>query len=128
MNSNYKKSKQREQLLEILRGTTTHPSADWLYQELKEEFPHLSMGTVYRNLAILVEQGLITKIDFGSTFDRYDANTDEHYHFICKKCGTINDIDLPIGNIVSELTDQLEGYQVTHHRIEFYGLCSKCVS
>lgn len=90
----YRRSKQRERILELLRGTESHPTANWLYGKLREEFPDLSMGTVYRNLGILLEQGLIKRIDFGSTFDRFDANIAPHYHFICEECGTIVDLSM----------------------------------
>ncbi len=124
---NYKKSKQRDRLLEILQGTKIHPSADWLYNELKKEFPSLSMGTVYRNLSILIEQGLAKKIDFGSTFDRYDAITDDHYHFVCEKCGKIDDIDVTLSKQIDNITKSLKNYTVHSHRIEFFGYCQKCI-
>jgi Fur family transcriptional regulator, peroxide stress response regulator len=81
----YRSNRQRERLLAILRSTESHPTAAWLYDRLKEEFPSLSLGTVYRNLAILIEQRLAKKIDEGSTFDRFEAKTTLHYHLICKK-------------------------------------------
>ncbi len=65
----YKKSRQREKILELLKSTGSHPTADWIYEKLKAEFPNLSMSTVYRNLNILIEQELIKKIDFGSAYD-----------------------------------------------------------
>src|SRR4030042_6815239 len=89
-------SKQRDRILEILKGTKTHPTANWIYNELKDEFPDLSMGTVYRNLNILNEQGLVKKIDFGSTFDRFEAQLHPHYHFICENCNEIIDLDVPV--------------------------------
>lgn len=67
-------SPQRERILELLKHTDIHPTVDWVYSKLKKEFPKLSLGTVYRNLRILVEQGLVQRIPSGSTFDRYDGN------------------------------------------------------
>ena len=93
--ANYKRSRQRERLLELLTSTGAHPTAGWLYDRLKKEFPDLSMGTVYRNLNILMEQDLVRKIDFGSTFDRFEARTDPHYHFICERCGSVSDLSMP---------------------------------
>jgi Fur family peroxide stress response transcriptional regulator len=122
----YKRSKQRERIFELLKGTPSHPTASWIYDRLKGEFPDLSMGTVYRNLNILVEQGLIRKIDFGSTFDRYDANTEPHYHFICERCGSITDLALPIDNSLHEKVKRSTNFEVNRHRIEFYGLCDRC--
>ena len=74
-------SKQRNRILELLKGTTSHPTANWIYNELKDEFPHLSMGTVYRNLNILDDLGLVKRLNFGSTFDRFDAQLDKHCPF-----------------------------------------------
>lgn len=122
----YKRSRQRERILELLRSTETHPSADWIYDRLKKEFPNLSMGTVYRNLSILMDQGLVKKIDFGSTFDRFDANTGPHYHFICERCGAISDLEMEIDATLDERVSRTTPYTVRRHRIEFYGLCDRC--
>jgi len=111
----------------LLKTTGTHPTASWIYDRMKREFPDLSMGTVYRNLNILVEQGLVRKIDFGSTFDRYDANTARHYHFICERCGSITDLSLPIDDTLNDRVGAGTGFKATRHRIEFYGLCDKCL-
>ena len=86
------------------------------------------MGTVYRNLQILMEQGLVKKIDFGSTFDRFDANTGPHYHFICEKCGAIIDLELPIDDSLNKRVDSATNFSVKRHRIEFFGLCDRCKS
>lgn len=122
----YKKSRQRERILELLQSTGSHPTADWVFERLKTEFPHLSMGTVYRNLKILMDQEKIRKIDFGSTFDRFDANIDEHYHFICERCGSIRDLPLPIDDSLNRRVSETTPYTARRHRIEFFGLCEKC--
>jgi len=124
--SKYRHSKQRQRILELLSGTETHPTANWLYDKLRNEFPNLSMGNVYRNLNILVEQGLIGRIDFGSTFDRFDANIDQHYHFICEKCGAIVDLELPVDDELNERVNNLTNLKALRHNIQFYGICSKC--
>ena len=84
------------------------------------------MGTVYRNLNILIEQGLTRKIDFGSTFDRFDANVSPHYHFICERCASITDLELPIDTSLNERVNSTTEFRVRRHRIEFYGVCSRC--
>ncbi len=122
----YKRSLQRERILELLKNTGIHPTANWLYERLKGEFPNLSMGTVYRNLNILDEQGLIKKIDFGSTFDRFDANITPHYHFICEICGSITDLDIPVDSGLEKIVEAKTKFKVNRHRIEFYGICDKC--
>jgi Fur family peroxide stress response transcriptional regulator len=128
LKTKYKRSRQREKILELLRGTGIHPTASWIYDKLKSEFPDLSLGTIYRNLNILMEQGLIRKIDFGSTFDRYDANTSQHYHFICERCGSISDLEIPIDDELNKRAELNTKYKVNRHRIEFYGLCDRCAS
>lgn len=122
----YKRSRQRERILEILRETDVHPTADWIYQRLKDEFPNLSMGTVYRNLQVLMEQGLATKIDFGSTFDRYEAKVMPHYHFVCDECGAIVDLEMPVDHELNDRARAATSFAVRRHRIEFFGICDRC--
>ena len=122
----YKRSRQREWILELLQSTGSHPTADWVYSEAKKEFPNLSMGTVYRNLAVLMDQGLVNKIDFGSTFDRFDANTGQHYHFVCEQCGAIVDLELPMDQTLNERVNRATPFTAQRHRIEFYGTCDQC--
>jgi len=126
METRYKKSRQRENILEFLRDTETHPSADWIYERLKKDFKNLSMGTVYRNLGILIDQGFVRKIDFGSTFDRFDANVTKHYHFICERCGAISDLEMPFDDMLNRKAAMAGRFEVRHHRIEFFGVCEKC--
>ena len=126
MEARYKKSRQRERILELLQGTKSHPSADWIYERLKKDFKHLSMGTVYRNLGILIDQGFVRKIDFGSTFDRFDANVSRHYHFVCEKCGAISDVEMPFDDTLNRKAGRAGNFEVRNHRIEFFGICEKC--
>jgi Fur family peroxide stress response transcriptional regulator len=97
-----------------------------VYSKLKDEFPNLSMGTVYRNLSVLMDQGLINKIDFGSTFDRFDANIGPHYHFVCERCGAIMDLELPVDESLNERVNSATPFTAERHRIEFYGICGRC--
>jgi Fur family peroxide stress response transcriptional regulator len=132
-NAPYRRSRQRDRILELLRSTDSHPTANWLYARLRKEFPDLSMGTVYRNIGILVEQGLISRIAFGSTFDRLDAKVTPHYHFICDQCGSIDDLDIAPkkGFATRDLLGRItppKGYEVRRHEIELYGLCAKCAA
>ena len=122
----FRQSKQRNRLLELLRSTDSHPTADWLYEQLKKEFPNLSLGTVYRNLAMLIEQGVVRKIHFGSTFDRFEANTQPHYHLICESCGKIVDFDMPIHENLNKQATKLTSFCISHHKIDFFGICQDC--
>jgi len=122
----YKRSRQRDRILETLRGTKTHPTATWVYDALKREFPDLSLGTVYRNLGILRDQGLVRVLQSGSTFDRFDADTTSHYHLICQDCGRVDDVPMPaLGDLDARASEAL-GRQVVGHRLDFFGYCSEC--
>lgn len=122
----FRQSKQRNRILEILRSTESHPTADWLYNQLKNEFPKLSLGTVYRNLSTLEEQGLVKKIHFGSTFDRFEANINPHYHLICEDCGKIMDFELPIYHDINKQAKKKTNFNIHHHKLEFFGVCESC--
>ena len=122
----YKRSRQRERILNLLQNTNTHPTASWIYDELKKEFTNLSMGTVYRNINILIDQGLVNKIEAGSSFDRFDANVSTHYHFICRECSSIDDLPMPINENLNTEVSRLTNYQAERHRLDFYGVCPSC--
>lgn len=122
----FRQSKQRNRVLELLRSTESHPTADWLYNQLKNEFPKLSLGTVYRNLSILEGQGLVKKIHFGSTFDRFEANTTPHYHLVCEECGKIVDFELPIYDDINRQAKKKTSFNIHHHKLEFFGVCENC--
>jgi Fur family peroxide stress response transcriptional regulator len=122
----YRQSKQRNRILELLNSIETHPTAGWVYEQLKNEFPKLSLGTVYRNLSILEEQQLVKKIHYGSAFDRFEAKTTPHYHLICEKCGKIEDFELSIYNEINRKAKKKTDFNIHHHKLEFFGLCKDC--
>jgi Fur family transcriptional regulator, peroxide stress response regulator len=123
----YKRSRQRDKILSLLRSTDTHPTASWIYDELKKDFNNLSMGTVYRNINILIDQNLIQKIEAGSSFDRFDGNTGTHYHFICGKCGCIDDLPLDVCTELNNVVNVKTKYKTEKHRLDFYGICPSCL-
>ena len=123
---NFRSSRQREHILEIVREADNHPTVDWIYAKLKPEFPKLSLGTVYRNIAVLVEQGFVQRIQSGSTFDRYEANMSNHYHLICESCGKIVDFNLSINPDIEKLASRKSDFTITGHRINFFGICPEC--
>jgi Fur family transcriptional regulator, peroxide stress response regulator len=122
----YRRSQQRARILEILKETKSHPTADWVYKKLKEEIPDLSLGTVYRNLKVLAEQGHIQKLPFGSTFDRFEAKIAPHYHLVCEKCGLVEDFEMPQYSDINQKAEKMSSFQISRHRIDFFGLCKKC--
>ena len=121
-----KKTKQKEAILRVLRSTTSHPTADWIYAEVRKEIPNISLGTVYRNIKLLRQSGEISEIDFSGTLSRFDGNPDNHYHFRCEKCGRVFDVDEPVNKELDERVAQKTGFKISHHRIEFSGLCREC--
>jgi Fur family transcriptional regulator, peroxide stress response regulator len=86
------------------------------------------MGTVYRNLNILQEQGLVRKIDFTDDLDRFDANNAQHYHFICEKCSSIKDLEIPPDLSLNERVRLSTPFTVNRHRLVFFGICDLCKS
>lgn len=116
---------QRRLILEVVRATDAHPSAEWVYRKVRRRLPRISLGTVYRNLKLLAQEGLIKELG-GKGLGRYDGNTDGHYHFSCHSCGRIYDLGEPVERALERRVAARTGFSVTQHRIEFYGLCSAC--
>jgi len=120
-------TRQKKLIMEILEQTKSHPAADWIYQQAKKVMPEISLGTVYRNLKILSDQGDILELQYGSSFNRYDANPRNHYHFVCEKCHNVYDVDLPPELSLETRAEEALGCRVRTHRLEFYGECSNCL-
>ena len=117
-------SPKREAILECLRSTTCHPSAEWVYAQLKPRIPDLSLATVYRNLARFRAEGTVQVVGCVDGEDRYDGNTALHGHFICRSCGAV--IDLP--PIPVEPPDMSEVGGPDSYGVTFYGRCSGCLA
>ncbi len=117
---------QRQIILEELAKVKTHPTASELYDMVRKRLPRIGLGTVYRNLELMAESGMILKIEVGGTQKRFDATTDEHYHIRCSCCGKVDDIDVPV---VKELVAQAaasSAYKIQGHHVEFTGICANC--
>jgi len=123
-----RKSKQKEAILRVLRGTTSHPTADWVYEAVRKEIPNISLGTVYRNLGVLKQEGKILELDFGNGIARFDGNAENHYHFKCEKCGRIFDLNGQVDIDMDGKISRKTGFKVFNHRLEFRGLCKECQS
>ena len=119
--------RKRDAILTCLRQTTVHPSADWVYTQLKPQIPDLSLGTVYRNLSYFKEQGDIMSLGTVKGVERFDGNTDPHVHYICTECGCV--LDLPEIAVPEELETAAafsSGGQVTGCQLSFTGICGNC--
>jgi len=125
-----RKSRQRDAILRVVKGVTSHPTANWIYDQVRGEIPNISLGTVYRNLRLLVEEGQILEIELARTLSRFDGNTQYHHHFICDQCGRVFDVnnDERMGRAMVDGISRGTGFKITHHRCEFYGLCKDCQS
>lgn len=117
-------SRQRELIYQALMDTTEHPTAEMVYQWLKPENPSLSLGTVYRNLNLLANEGRITRMAF--PVERYDGNTKPHCHFRCDKCGGVYDLDLPYCRELDGKADGASEHQIEGHELIFHGCCARC--
>ena len=117
---------QRRVILEELRKLRTHPAVDELYTIVKARMPHISLGTVYRNLDLLTETGEVLKLDSAGSMRRYDGHIEPHRHVRCRICGCIGDIFDAEGDTpkVEELS--VPGFTVTSVRVEYDGICDKC--
>ena len=121
-----RRSRKRDAILDLMRSTTCHPSADWVYQRMREQFPDVSLGTVYRNLKQLSEEGLIKSVGVVDGQERFDARISPHSHFVCNQCGAVQ--DLP--NCVSEETiaplGEEYGFVERSYELHIYGVCKDC--
>ncbi len=115
-------SKKREAILNALRSVDSHPSAEWIYNRLKPEFPDLSLGTVYRNLAAFRQEGELISVGVVDGQERFDGNTAEHPHFVCEKCGAV--LDVSVSGSVS--MNREDGFTVRRCDTTLRGLCPAC--
>lgn len=124
-----KRSRKRDAILECICATSTHPTAEWVYSQLKPAIPDLSLGTVYRNISMFREEGKIVSVGVVNGLERFDGNTAPHVHFVCQQCGAV----LDVGNIevpvqLTSLAEQATGGAVTGCSLSFAGVCQTCLS
>jgi Fur family peroxide stress response transcriptional regulator len=122
----FHRSTQREAILGLVRQSKAHPTAEAIYARLKKRYPRLSLGTVYRNLHVLVSQGQLRAIRFGSGRDRYDGHLEPHYHFVCRRCEELIDLDMSIRVDLEAEAARGRDFQVDSHSVMFHGLCHDC--
>lgn len=118
-------SRQRELIYRCVRESCEHPTAEMVYRKLKSENPTLSMGTVYRNLNLLAEDGLLTRMPF--TVERYDAITEAHSHLLCRCCGRVLDVNQPYDPELDRQVQKETGCQIAGHMLIFEGICTTCL-
>lgn len=126
MKLNRRKSKQRERIYEFIQSRMDHPTAQTVYETLKKEIPSLSLGNVYRNISILVDEGRVTRREFGDGIEHYDVIPGLHYHFICDTCKTVTDFPMPIQDMITKKAKDMTKHSISGHTVQFFGTCDKC--
>jgi len=120
--------RKRDAILSYLRSTTTHPSAEMVFTQLKPEIPDLSMGTVYRNLNLFKQQGLAVSVATVKGVERFDGNTAPHVHFICSECDAVIDLmDMQVPESLKQVAEKCCGGQVESCSLSFTGQCQYCL-
>lgn len=119
-------SKQRELIFNQVKKFPIHPTADQVYSALKKDNPNLSLGTVYRNLNLLSDMGMLMKIRIADGSDRFDGRTDAHYHMVCEKCSRVYDVELEALKDLGDTVSSQYGHALTEITLTLKGVCSPC--
>ncbi len=122
-----KHSKQRETIKAFLMGRHDHPTADTVYMNVRQQYPNISLGTVYRNLTLLADLGEINRLRVGDGVDHFDADTSQHYHFVCSECGCVLDLDMPSIESINDVASADFDGMIAGHMTYFYGVCGQCL-
>ena len=124
--SELRMTKQRRTIIRALEAGESHPTADEVYEAVRRELPRISLGTVYRNLDVMSEHGIIRKLEFGGSQRRFDGMPKNHYHLRCTGCGRLDDAPLAPLAELEESLKEVSDYEIVGHRLEFIGLCPQC--
>jgi Fe2+ or Zn2+ uptake regulation protein len=123
----HRETRQRKAILKALRSTASHPTADWIYAEVRKSLPNISKGTVYRNLKVLLEAGMISELRTDGDKIRFEGRRDNHCHFICLNCGEVLDLDEVLDESIARRVAQNTGLRILTHHLEFKGECRNCL-
>lgn len=126
--SKVRSTKQRQAILQVIRSSKAHLTADDVFQEVKRQQPNISLGTVYRNLELLTQAGTLSKALFSDGKSRFEFAGQHHHHLICLNCGSA--VDIPVCPVGEELMSfmRASNFQPCHHHFEVYGYCARCVT
>lgn len=123
---NLKLTPQRYAIYKYLKSTKSHPSAEMIYDDLKANYPTMSLATIYKTLKTLIELGVVIELNVGEDNFRYDANTSQHPHIVCLSCGRVDDIENADFNFLDTEVEKYTNYKVDTHQLYFYGICPEC--
>ncbi len=121
-----KHSKQRDMILKILQENLIHPTADKVFEIMRKEMANVSLATVYRNLNLLAEQGIVRKIEGLNGVMHFDSKMHKHHHFICKKCHKVYDVEYEMPADFIHKIDEQSDFVVEDYEIAFSGICKDC--
>ena len=122
-----KYSRQRQLIYNFLMTRKDHPTADVVYQNVRQEFPNISLGTVYRNLTLLADRGEIQRLQVGDGVDHFDGDTSLHSHFVCSECGSVTDLQMDcLDDMFSTARRNFDG-RIEKQMTCFYGVCGACL-
>lgn len=119
-------TRQRKAVLEVVRKAHNHPDAAWIYQEVRKVVPKVSLGTIYRTLEALVEEGYLIPITKAGEATRYDANLHPHLHLVCQGCGAIVDLEVPLPDLLTPVQEAHPHLEVRSVEVTYKGLCPTC--
>ncbi len=122
---------QRELIIKVLQGTKSHPTAEILFERVRESYPSLSLNTVYKALDLFEKKGMIRRFNAGLNIYRYDANTEPHAHIICVKCDRVDDIDEDFNELLAGIKQNnkekvFRGYDILSANLFLHGICPDC--
>lgn len=120
-------TRQRAAIINMLLHSADHPTAEEIHAAVKKQLPDISIGTVYRNLQILLSEGMISEISLGRSGSRFDANRQPHSHFFCQSCGRVYDVPSYKAPIPADLQDKIPG-RLHFQKTDFFGVCSDCLN
>lgn len=123
---NLKLTPQRYAIYKYLKSTKSHPSAEMIYDNLKADYPTMSLATIYKTLKTLIELGVVIELNVGEDNFRYDANTSQHPHIVCLSCGRVDDIENADFNFLNSEAEKYTDYKIDSHQLYFYGICPEC--
>ena len=121
-----KYSRQRQVIKDFLMTRKDHPTADTIYMNVRQKYPNISLGTVYRNLSLLADLGEIRRLQVGDGTDHFDADTSRHYHCVCTECGSVIDLEMDSIDHITEIAGQCFDGMIQDHVTYFHGICGNC--
>lgn len=125
--SNSRSTKQRQVILEALKSSPTHPTADEIYDAVRRLLPRISLGTVYRNLETMATQGIIQRLHVAGRQLRFDYDPKVHHHIRCVECGALADVSIKAPAALRDMVENANGYEISEIRLQLLGVCPKCM-